>query len=116
EERRVDLSETLDDLGGVRLVRHGDALVEAGDLQDAGEDVRQREEDEGAAVGDERLLEALVDRRDHAAEAAVQDLAALGAPRGAGRVDQAAQVVETGGERGLLEPGVADVGAGRAEL
>ena len=116
QEGGVDLAEALDDLGGVRLVRHGHALVEAGHLQDAGEDVGQGQEDEGPTVGHERVLELLHDRHDDAAEPAVHDLAALGVACRAGGVDDRAGVLVAGDERGLLEVGVRDVGAGLGEL
>ena len=116
QERRVDLGQALDDLRRVGLVGHGDALVEAGHLEDAGQHVGQREEDQGAAVGDERVLQALLDGDDDTTEAAVHDLAALGVAGGAGGVDDRAGVLVARRERGLLDLLVGDAGAGLGEL
>jgi len=112
----VDLGQALDDLGGVGLVGDGDALVEAGHLHDAGEDVRQREEDQGAAVRDERRLQALLDGHDDVTEATVNDLAALGVAGRTGGVDDRTGRVVVGRHRGLLDLLVRDAGAGLGEV
>ena len=112
----MDLAEALDDLRGVRLVGNGDPLVEAGHFEDAGQDVGERQEDQGPAVGDECLFETLLHRHHDAAEATVDDLAALGVAGGSGGVDDRARVVVTGREGGGLEVLIGHTGSGLGEL
>ena len=109
QERRAQLAEPLDDRRGVGLVRDGDALVEAVDLEDPGQHVGERQEDQGVGARRHRDVEPLVEGGDDPAEPAVYDLAALGPAGGPRGVDEAAQVVVAGGGRALLDGGVRHV-------
>ena len=102
-------------LMSARVAQPG-ARLDAADLDDPGEDVGQRQEEQrGGVVVVEELLE-LVDRDaelEH--EVAVGEHAALGPPGRAGGVDQGGQVERRGRRTPLLQLLVGDVAAEAAQ-
>ena len=103
-------------LGG-ELLRVGEvaddvAVLLGGALDDAGEDVREREEQQRRVAGLHEVAERVGDRAHLEQQVAVGDLAALGAARGARGVDEGGEVVGVHPGPALLERGVVHPGTG----
>src|SRR5690606_26866247 len=98
-------------------VAHDGLRLHAADLDDAGQRVRQREEQEGGAPlhGEDVLHGAAVDAHDVEGQVALGELAAFGTAGGARGVDQGGEVVEAGGGAALLHHRVSHVRAGGDE-
>ena len=106
-------------LGG-QLLRVGEvadrvAVLHRGALDDAGEDVRQREEQQRRVPGLHEVRERVGDGAHLEQQVAVGDLAALGAARGARGVDQRREVVGVHRRPALLQRRVVDARAGVAQ-
>ena len=106
-------------LGG-QLLRVGEvadrvAVLHRGALDDAGEDVREREEQQRRVPGRHEVRERVGDGAHLEQQVAVGDLAALGAARGARGVDQRREVVGVHRRPALLQRRVVDARAGVAQ-
>ncbi|CPU66021.1 Uncharacterised protein [Mycobacteroides abscessus] len=116
QERRVERAEVRDEVLRVPGVREDRVRRDDDDLDEPGEHVRERQEEQGAcAVGVEDLGEAgpAVEREVH--EVAVGELDALGAPGRPGRVDDRREVVDALRGPTALDVRGRDVGPGGAQ-
>ena len=97
------------DVGGVAELGAG---ADRADLDDAGEDVGERQEQQRrGTLGLEQLRQELGGATELGAEVAVGEPASLGSARGAGRVDQGREGGAGEGGAARLELGVADLAA-----
>ena len=116
DERRLEGGEVRQQVLDVRAVTHAGAALDAGDLDQPGEDVGQREEQQRRALFVEQLGEHERGAAAGAQQRAVGELAALGSSGRAGGVDDRGEGVPGDGRAAGRQVGGGHVAAGRGQL
>ncbi len=114
-ERRLELAEPVDEVRHVAGVAQAYPALHTADLDDPGEDVRQRQEQQGGGILVEELGQLVGGHAQLEHEVAVGEHAALGAAGGAGGVDQGCEVQRRRRRTTRLQLVVGEVGADPGE-